>query len=180
MRLPFIFAVAAVAMNSSSSLVAASSKDEALVSFNRMTDLVWSSIELGSDLVKFGSTKLQESLTGEPKKVYDRFVDHSVEYKGMVAEWYRNSALVAGVTDNLVKPIAGVLKGRYDAFNKLNHMYLDPIVEDFEDRYPGSAGLLGSELIDRALVVIYLYMCVRFALQLMCGGCCRKNARQGK
>jgi|LauGreDrversion4_2_1035121.scaffolds.fasta_scaffold34195_3 hypothetical protein len=150
------------------------SRDGPLVSFERVSSLVWSSVELGTDLLKFGSTKLQESLSGEPRKIYDKFADNADKYKGMVVEWYSESAVVSSVDDNLVKPVMSVLKGRYDAFNKLNHVYLDGIVDEFENRFPNSAGLFGSDLIDRTLVVVWLYMCVRCVMNTMCRGCCKR------
>ena len=150
--------------------------EEPLVSFERVSNLVWSSVELGTDLVKYGSSKLQESLGGEPRKIYDKFTDHADKYKGMIVEWYTESPVVAGVSDNVVKPVISVLKGRYDAFNKLNHVYLDDIVDEFNNRFPQSAGLFGSELIDRLLVMVWLYLCFRFVMRVMCRGCC-KNKR---
>jgi hypothetical protein len=156
------------------------SSSEPLVSLDSVSNLVVSSVELGADLVKFGSSKLQESLSGEPRKVYDKFVVHADNYKTMVVKWYAESSVTAGVTENVLKPVIGVLKGRYDAFNKLNHQYLDPIVEDFEARYPSSTGLLGSELVDRALVIVWMYMCLRYVLGIMCRGCCNKNRQVAK
>ena len=163
-----------------SSQVNSASHPEPLVSFDRVSQLVWTSVELGTDLVKFGSSKLQESLSGEPRKVYDKFVDHADNYKIMVVEWYKESPVSIGVSESVIKPVMSVLKGRYDAFNKLNHQYIDSLVDDFETRYHESSGLFGSELVDRILVVVWMYLCVRYAVGVMCGGCCKKNRNVGK
>ena len=156
------------------------SHQEPLVSFDSVSTLVWTSAELSVDLIKFGSCKLQESLSGEPRKVYDKFVDHAEHYKTMVVDWYSESSVSVGLRDSVIKPLIAVLKGRYDAFNKLNHQYLDPVLDDFEARYPKSTGLFGSELVDRILVVVWIYMCIRYVVGIMCGGCCKKNRQVGK
>ena len=110
--------------------------------------------------------------------MYGKFVHHVVEYRDMVWGLIKNSPL-RGIVVGIAGTVMGVAKNRYDAFNKLNHQFIDPIVVDFEARYPSSAGLLGHELIDRALVAVWVYYFVKCTLRLLCrkcGACSRKNS----
>jgi len=165
-----IIAAAATAANGKKSSI-----EEPLVSYDKVHTLVTSSVELGVDLVKFGSYKIEESLNGETKKVYSKFVNRLEEYSTMV---WTMVAPVRALTVTAFGTVMSVVKNRYDAFNKLNHQYVDPIVVDFEGQFPSSAGLVGHELVDRLFVAVWIYYFFKCSIRLAfrkCGGCCKKT-----
>jgi hypothetical protein len=160
-------------------LISAASCRPALVSVDKVWDITTSSVELGYDLLRFGSSKIQETLTGDAREMYAKYVERIVEYRELVGDKINNSP-ARGIFLSFTSTIASALKNRYDAFNKLNHQYIDPIVVDFESRYPNSAGLLGHELGDRVLVAFWLYMFVKCTLRLVCRQCgaCRNRSHK--
>ena len=166
-------------------LVAASShtdrRHSPVVSLSKVTDLITDSFSLGLDLITFSSNKLEESLTGEPQKIYGKFVHHTTEYRDMVTEWWSTSRVGTTVTAGL-GVVASFALQQYQRMNKVSARILDPVVHEFEGRFPSSQGLVGASLGDRLLLIVWLVWLTRTSIRLtgqVLFGCkgCRKSRK---
>ncbi len=148
---------------------------EPIVSLDKVISLVKSTTDLGIDSAKFVSVKIEEALSDSHRVHYSKFAQHVHEYKELVVEMYKKSPLKVSV-EIITGTVMGVVAQVYERLNRLNHLYLDSVIEEFEYRFPSSSGLLGQELIDRALTFLWLFLSIRCVLKLVfcrgrCGGC---------
>ena len=137
---------------------------EPILSYSKIDGLVRSSISLSVDTVKYGSIKFEEALPEEPRKIYAKFTNNLKAYTNMVSNAYATSPVKGGV-ETVIGIVWNFLAGRYARFNELNHRYITPIVSDFEQRFSTSKGLIGEELVDRALVVAWLWYAIKFVVK---------------
>lgn len=149
--------------------------EEPLVSLDKVTGIVKATAGLGMDSIKYVSFKIEHALSEEHKSVYSDFTRRVVEYRKLVVETYTHS-VAKKVVDTVVGTGMGIVFQLYERLNNLNHTYLDGIVEEFEYRFPKSSGLLGQELADRVLTVMWLVFATKTAFKLVfCNKCCRKS-----
>jgi hypothetical protein len=127
-----------------------------LISVDKVTDLVYSTASLSLNMFKFTSDKIEESLTGEPKNIYRKFTNHCAEYIDMIVNMWNTSPAIAPVR-NVVGIVTGHVINQYQRISKLSGKIIDPIVQQFEERYPASKGLIGSSILDRFLLIGWVY-----------------------
>ncbi len=145
-------------------LAMASAARSPLISVSKVTDLATTSASIALDLAKFTSNKIEESLSGEPRRIYHEFTVHFHGYLRMLQEWWSTGTIGPHVM-NGVGFIVAVVKTNYERVNILSARIIDPIVNDFEKRYPSSEGLIGSSVLDRLLLAIWLMYFVKFAFR---------------
>lgn len=159
-------------------LMAQSSKP--LLSVNTVTEVVKTSVGLSLDIAKFSSYKVEQSLPQEARKHYVKFTTHCQDYSQMVQEFFATNPVVANL-----KNVAGMayefLSNMYERANAQSAKIIDPVVLEFEKKYPSSAGLIGASLLDRLLVAVWLVWFFRTAggLTIRLLGCktCSKTKR---
>jgi hypothetical protein len=137
-----------------------------LVSVSKLSELVSDSVSLTVDLTKFTSVKLEESLSGQPKHIYAQFTNKAVTYKKMVKDTYAASP-VSGVVQKAAGAVWTVATEQYTRINALSGKIIDPLVNEFETRFPASKGLVGPSVADRLLVLFWLVWCIRRAARLV-------------
>jgi hypothetical protein len=152
---------------------------EPLISVGTVSDMVKTSVSLSLDLAKFSSNKVEEALPLEARKHYAKFTLHAQEYSQMVQNFVVTNPLVARVT-NAVGTAYAVAANTYERANAQSAKIIDPVVHEFEKRYPASAGLIGESLLDRMLVALWLIWFIkttaRLSMRLL--GC--KSCSMGK
>lgn len=158
-------------------VVSASDFGEPIVSLEKITSLVKSTADLGIDSVKFVSVKFEEALSDAHRPYYTKFTDHVSEYKVLVIKHYKKSFLKP-LVDTVISAVFGTVLNVYETLNNLNHKYLDSLIEEFEYRFPSSSGLLGQELIDRALTFAWLFLSIKWVLNFVfCRRCCKASRK---
>jgi hypothetical protein len=160
MRVSILFLVGCFAI--------ASAAKTPLISVSKVADLASTSASLTVDLVKFSSNKIEESLTGEPRRIYHQFLVHLDGYMRMVQEWW-STGFVGSQVMNAVGFVTAVLTTNYERVDSLSARILDPVVSEFEKRYPSCSGLLGPSILDRLLLALWLVFFIRFTLRTLFG-----------
>ena len=152
-----------------------------LISVYKVTELVSSTASLSLNMVKFTSDKIEESLTGEPKNIYRKFTKHCAEYTDMIVKMWKTSPAIAPVR-NVLGIVTGHVVDQYQRISKLSGRIIDPIVHQFEERYPASKGLIGSSILDRFLLISWVYwmwkMVVCVSAWTMGCRCCSVKSRK--
>lgn len=154
---------------------------KSLISVDKVTDLVYSTASLSLNMFKFTSDKIEESLTGEPKTIYRKFTNHCAEYIDMIVNMWNTSPALAPVR-NVFGIVTAHVINQYQRISNLSGKIIDPIVQDFEDRYPASKGLIGSSILDRFLLIGWVYymwkMVVCLSAWAMGCRCCSYKLRK--
>lgn len=139
-----------------------------------VTELASDSLSLTYDLIRFSSVKIEESLSGEPKKIYSEFTKKCVAYKAMVVDfWNPQPALI-----DIMKSITAIAYEQYATLNTLSARILDPLMNEFEKKFPSSERMIGTGLADRLLLATYLIWFVRFVLSVISGFLFGKRSRR--
>jgi hypothetical protein len=132
-----------------------------LVSVSKVTDFVMTSVYLTVDAVKFTSSKIEDTLPGEAQMQYKKFTMHCSEYLKMVQTWWATNAIV-GMLRTTTLMIFGKLTAIYERADTNSARIIDPVVAEFEARYPSSSGVIGKSLLDRLLLIYWLDWFIRF------------------
>ena len=152
--------VSVVFSAASSSAVA----NEPLVSIARASSLVKDSLHLAGDLAVYSSEKLEESLgDGNVKQAYGEFLQHLKRYRLMIIEWTRTSPIASAVYNAIAFAVSQTLQ-QYERIDKLSGKILDPVVRDFESRFPTSKGYVGKSLIDRLFLAAWFMWLLKTSL----------------
>lgn len=138
-------------------------QNEALVSSEAFGELMSSSVTLTRD---FGSFVIHQSFEALPD-TYRGFL-------GILRSHLLDLVIRCGPAwTNFVKPILDRLhyniRYGYDELNRQSAQVIDPLVKDFERRYPSSAGRIGSSLVDRFLVCVWLLFLMRVFIIILRG-----------
>ena len=145
--------------------ILASGSQTPLVSVTKLSELVTDSVALSVDMTKFASAKIEESLSGQPKEIYSHFTRQVVGYKKMVADAYAASP-VSSIVAKSVGIVFTLAAEQYNRINSLSARIIDPIVREFETKFPASKGLVGPSIADRLLLGFWLVWFVKFAARL--------------
>lgn len=157
----FIVSVVFLAVGSAGSSPAA---NEPLVSVARASTLVKESLYLAGDLVVYTSEKLEESLgDGNIKQAYADFVQHLKRYRQMIIEWTRTSPIASAVYNAMAFAVSQTIQ-QYERIDKLSGKILDPVVRDFENRFPTCKGYVGKSLIDRLFLAAWFMWLLKVSL----------------
>lgn len=138
-------------------------QNEALVSSNALSDLLTSSVTLTKD---FGSFFIHKSVTVLPESYQQIFESIESSVSAFLARFEPMST-------SIVKPVLDRIHDRirfgYEELNRQSAQVIDPLVKEFENRYPSSTGRVGSSLVDRFLVCVWLLFLVRVLISFVRG-----------
>lgn len=147
--------------------VNASNYSEPLVSVSRAASLARDSFKLVGSLVAFSSEKLDESLGDSPPgKIYREFLNHVYRYRQMLIDWSETSAFAAAV-NTAATFIGSQISHNYERVNALSARIIDPLVNNFESRFPSVRGFIGRSLIDRLFLAGWLVWLTKASMYLV-------------
>lgn len=159
MRVSTLFVIGCLA-------IAADASSKPLISVSKVTELATTSASLTLDIVKFSSSKIEESLSGEPRRVYNAFTLHVQTYLAMVKDWW-STGIVGSNVRNAWGFTVAIVSANYERINSLSSRIMDPVVSEFEKRYPSCEGLVGPSILDRLLLALWLVFFVRFTVRTL-------------
>ena len=82
---------------------------------------------------------------------------------------HRAHSITAQVLSPVVSGLLDIIRRCYEELNRQSAQVIDPLVRDFESRYPSSAGRIGTTLLDRFLVIMWLLLLVRIFILCLRG-----------
>jgi hypothetical protein len=134
-----------------------------VVSVSKLVELVSHSASLSYDIALFTSDKLEASLSGEPRRIYSEFTKHCIQYKGMIMNYWKSSQALQDALGFVYMTVGQQI----ERANEFSGRILNPLVAEFEKRYPSSKGLVGETVLDRVLLGYWLVVFVRLMLRLL-------------
>jgi hypothetical protein len=144
-----------------------------LVSFQGVVDLAVSSTSLGYDIVNYGNDKFTDALPNDYRALYKKFRSDLKQYVATYVTPITDKAKVHGTAFG--KPVVDVLSLAYQQVDGMTKSFLDPIIFEFERRYPAHAGAIGPSLADRLVLVAWIYLFIRVIRRVTCRGCCQEG-----
>jgi len=106
----------------------------------------------------FGSFMIQTSVEVLPEQYQNVVGTFMGRVSGLVVS---TRSVFNSVLYPVVLAVHESVRRGYDELNRQSAQVIDPLVRDFEKRYPSSAGRIGSSLLDRFLLIVWLLFLVR-------------------
>jgi len=132
------------------------------VSADLFVGLIASTMTLSRDIAKYAITHAIECLPSDYKHTFDqsliRITESSVPmYRSMESRIFP----VLDYTSVLIKNL-------HQELNKQSGKIIDPLVDDFESRYPSGKGKIGSTFVDRLFLICWLLLVTRATIWILC------------
>ena len=144
-----------------------------LVSLKGAVDLATSSAYLGYDLLSYGNDKFTEALPTDYRASYKKFRQDLKEYIAKYVMPLTDSAKSQGTV--LAAPAVKILSASYSQLDAITGNLINPVIAEFERRYPAHAGAIGPTLADRLVLALWVYLIVKVAKKLVYRTCCESK-----
>jgi hypothetical protein len=123
-----------------------------LVSFSGVWDLTMETFGLVKDVTLYAHDKALEFVPTETRLKYEEYLNLGA------AEFHKAKRELQEIVRPTVDVVHEALTGIYQAADKRTSGILNTIVVDFERRFPRESGKIGRSLLDRLVLILYLYI----------------------